>query len=148
MNAINCSMHSQDLYYDFLCAKRVIEKTAQFKRCFIVFGYYIAYQDLSLSQGLRNSAIAPVYYPIFGDAHNWAAPVAVDIWKDFKELPEKQSRSMIRGRAKGFVRKLLIMRASNAGNLFLTLEGVHGRSCRRKLRTNTQGKGQKVITAF
>lgn len=24
-NCINCSMHSQDLYYDFLCAQNVLE---------------------------------------------------------------------------------------------------------------------------
>lgn len=58
-NAVNCSMHSQDIYYDFLCAQTVIEGTAQFKRCFIVFGYYIAYQDLSRSQGMRDCIVSP-----------------------------------------------------------------------------------------
>ena len=85
-NALNCSMHSQDLYYDFLCARTVVKGTARFQRCFIVFGYYIAYQDLSLSKGMRDYVVSPVYYPIFGDAHNWSEPVAADIWKDFKEL--------------------------------------------------------------
>ena len=42
--AVNCSMHSQDLYYDFLCARQAVLSAAEpvFKRCFIVMGYYIA----------------------------------------------------------------------------------------------------------
>lgn len=88
-NAVNCSMHSQDLYYDFLCARTVMEGTEQFQRCFIVFGYYIAYQDLSLSQGTRDYMVSPVYYPIFGDAHHWEMPQAVDIWKDFGSISEE-----------------------------------------------------------
>lgn len=92
-NAVNCSMHSQDIYYDFLCAQTVIEGTAQFKRCFIVFGYYIAYQDLSRSQGMRDCIVSPVYYPIFGDAHNWETPVAVDRWKDFEGISEEEMKA-------------------------------------------------------
>lgn len=80
-NAFNCSMHSQDIYYDFLCAKRVLKaaKPGRFSRCFIVMGYYIAYQDLSLSKVSRETMIANIYYPIFGDGHHWKAP-ARDLW--------------------------------------------------------------------
>ena len=80
-NAFNCSMHSQDIYYDFLCAKRVLEaaKPGRFSRCFIVMGYYIAYQDLSLSKVSRETMIANVYWPIFGDGHHWKAPEK-DLW--------------------------------------------------------------------
>lgn len=80
-NAVNLSMHSQDLYYDYLSSKRVIENTNhQIKKCFIVLGYYIAYQDLSLSSVMREKMIAKVYYPIFRDAHNWKTPYCVDRW--------------------------------------------------------------------
>ena len=85
-NALNCSMHSQDLYYDFMCAKEVVRGTARFQRCFILFGYYIAYQDLSLSKGMRDYMVSPVYYPIFGDAHNWETPAAQDRWRDFEGI--------------------------------------------------------------
>lgn len=81
-NAINCSMHSQDIYYDFMCAKEVIKEKGRFSKCFIVMGYYIAFQDLSLSKNSRETMISPVYYPIFHDAHNWESPTKYDLWKN------------------------------------------------------------------
>lgn len=86
-SAFNCSMHSQDLYYDFQCARRVLgaAKPGRFARCFIVMGYYIAWQDLSLSKVSRETMIANVYYPIFGDAHHWEAPTRRDLW-DWLEI--------------------------------------------------------------
>lgn len=83
-----------------------MEGTSQFQRCFIIFGYYIAYQDLSLSQGLRAQMVAPIYYPIFGDAHHWETPETVDIWKEFEGISEETreaceawARQMIREEA-------------------------------------------------
>ena len=89
-SAFNCSMHSQDLYYDFLCARRVLERAenGKFVRCFIVMGYYIAYQDLSRSKVSRETMIANVYYPIFGDAHHWDAPVHRFLWTGVGDIPD------------------------------------------------------------
>lgn len=90
-NAVNCSMHSQDLYYDFQCAKRVLETPGigqHYTRCFIVMGYYIAFQDLSRSKVSRESMISNIYYPIFGDAHNWKNPVANDPWANLGSIPQ------------------------------------------------------------
>lgn len=86
-HAVNCSMHSQDLYYDFLCARQAIcsAKDSVFKRCFIVMGYYIAFQDLSRSANMRERVIANVYYPLFHDAHNWKEPAAGDPWSFLDE---------------------------------------------------------------
>lgn len=88
--AVNCSMHSQDIYYDFMCARRAILSagTHSFEKCFIVMGYYIAYQDLSLSKYSRENTISQVYYPIFRDAHHWASPVNHDPWESFGEIPD------------------------------------------------------------
>lgn len=88
-NAFNCSMHSQDIYYDFQCAKRVLGQAEQgtFARCFIVMGYYIAYQDLSRSKVSRETMIANVYYPIFRDAHNWDSPTCRDPWDGVGDIP-------------------------------------------------------------
>lgn len=88
--AVNCSMHSQDLYYDFQCARRGILSTGRgrFEKCFIVMGYYIAYQDLSRSKYARESVISRVYYPILGDARHWDAPGRYDPWEGFGEVPE------------------------------------------------------------
>lgn len=87
-NAINCSMHSQDIYYDFKCARRVLTSGGGrfFKRCFIIMGYYIAFQDLSLSKVSRETVISKVYYPIFKDAHNWSEPVPHDPWAEFGDV--------------------------------------------------------------
>lgn len=93
-NSVNCSMHSQDIYYDFLCAKEVLENSVQgaYGRCFIVLGYYIAFQDLSKSTIMREKVITPVYYPIFGDAHNWESPEVISPWTKIGELPEEAKR--------------------------------------------------------
>lgn len=89
IRAINCSMHSQDIYYDFLCAKRAISSAGDghFKRCFIIMGYYIAYQDLSRSKVSRETVISNVYYPIFQDAHNWESPAHKDLWAGIGDIP-------------------------------------------------------------
>lgn len=88
-HAFNCSMHSQDLYYDFQCARWVLEKAERgsFARCFIVMGYYIAFQDLSQSKISRETMIANVYYPIFHDAHNWKTPSHRDLWEGAGNIP-------------------------------------------------------------
>ncbi len=90
-NCVNCSMHSQDIYYDFLCAKTILEKAPAnaYIRCFIIMGYYIPFQDLSKSTVMRNMMISPVYYPVFGDAHNWHEPERVDPWRYATDTPEE-----------------------------------------------------------
>lgn len=70
-NTTNCSMHSQDIYYDFKCAREVLDVNATpFTKCFIVMGYYMASQDLSKGTKSGNANIIKTYYPLFGDAHN------------------------------------------------------------------------------
>lgn len=88
-SAFNCSMHSQDIYYDFQCARRVLERAekGRFARCFIVMGYYIAYQDLSRSKVSRETMIANIYYPIFQDAHNWDSPSHRNLWDGAGDIP-------------------------------------------------------------
>lgn len=89
-HAINCSMHSQDIYYDYRCAQRAILSAGKrrFERCFIIMGYYIAYQDLSRSKVSRETVISNVYYPILGDARHWESPTGHDPWDGFVEIPE------------------------------------------------------------
>lgn len=70
-NTTNCSMHSQDLYYDFKCAKEVLDvNETAFSKCFIAMGYYTASQDLSKGVRAGNAIIEKVYYPLFGDVRN------------------------------------------------------------------------------
>lgn len=71
--AVNCAMHSQDLYYGFLCAKRAVAsaKGRKFQKCLILLSSFHACFDLSLSASERELRISQVYHPLFGDAHNW-----------------------------------------------------------------------------
>lgn len=86
-DAINCSMHSQDIYYDFLCAKEALRDGRKFSKCFIVMGYYIAFQDLSRSKISRETMISRVYYPIFQDARHWKDCQPIDLWADVGTVP-------------------------------------------------------------
>lgn len=88
-NAVNCSMHSQDIYYDFQCAKRAISSAepGHFERCFIIMGYYIAFQDLSRSAAMREWIITDVYYPVFHDARHWDRPKEKNRWAGQENIP-------------------------------------------------------------
>jgi len=98
-NAVNCSMYSQDLYYDFLCARGVLDEAdaSKYKNCFIISGYYGAYNDVSLGTKVREWLIPKVYYPIFHDAHNWEEPYEVDIWARYTitVLSDKEKKDCI-----------------------------------------------------
>lgn len=80
--AVNCSVSSQDLYYDFLCARKAISSApkGRFTKCFIVDGYYAACHDLSRGERERELMIPNVYYPTFKDGHNWTSSYQNDLW--------------------------------------------------------------------
>jgi len=80
---VNLSMHSQDLYYDFVNAKKAISSSkAKIKKCVIVMGYYIIAQDVSLESRYGHEMIKRVYAPLLKDTHNWSDPECEDIWND------------------------------------------------------------------
>ena len=97
-NAINCSVESQDLFYDFLCIKEVIEKAPleTFSRCIMICGYYVPYQDLSLNTRIAAPMVNYVYYPIFNNPHHFAAtrtdfwdvPGVIKTWESFSGREE------------------------------------------------------------
>lgn len=91
-HAINCSASSQDLYYDFLCAQKVLPAAAkdQFSRGFIVDGYYAACHDLSLGIQERQVTIPNVYYPIYKDGHNWNGAYSNDLWSGLGHLTDEE----------------------------------------------------------
>lgn len=69
-SAINFSISSQDVYFDFLNVRRAIEEGKQrIENCIINIGYYMLYQDLSLSKTM-GYLMSSVYAPLFGDVHN------------------------------------------------------------------------------
>lgn len=81
-NAVNCSVECQDIYYDYLCARYVLDKAKPgvFKRCIIVCGYYAPFQDVSLSKANAWPMINYIYYPIFQDLRNWDGKKPEDYW--------------------------------------------------------------------
>lgn len=93
--AVNCSSSSQDLYYDFLCAQRVIGSKQRhcFSKCFIVDGYYAACHDVSGGKQERELAVSTVFEPIFQDAHNWNMPRRKDLWSGLEVLSDSEKRA-------------------------------------------------------
>lgn len=92
-DAVNCSMHSQDIYYDLKCIMEVLDDmnpNGRYDVCYMVMGYYMPFQDLSLSKKSRDALISRTYYPIFHDAHNWKDPDIYDHWKDIPGLSEEE----------------------------------------------------------
>lgn len=69
-NVINFSVSSQDVYYDFLHIRKACKEGRQeIKNCIINLGYYMLFQDLSLSKNM-NYLVKTVYEPIFHDSHH------------------------------------------------------------------------------
>lgn len=94
-HAINCSMHTQDIYYDFLCAQEIYKDSApKFKVCFIVLGYYIAFQDLSQELRVGRNKIERIYYPLFQDSRNWENPVIYDLWSNMPKCNESEKEEI------------------------------------------------------
>lgn len=68
-NVLNFSMHSQDLYYDFLHIKKAVEESENsISQCVLTMGYYSLFYDLSLSN--NGWKCLETYGPLFGDMHN------------------------------------------------------------------------------
>ena len=74
-SVINFSISSQDVYFDYLNVKRAVEEGKQrIENCIINIGYYMLYQDLSLSKTL-GYLMSDVYGPLFGDVHNYTGEI-------------------------------------------------------------------------
>lgn len=71
---VNLSSHSQDLYYDYLALKRLLNRVSiinnPFKQCFLVLGYYAMFHDVSLSKRDSVERCKKVFYPIYHDCHH------------------------------------------------------------------------------
>lgn len=92
--AVNCSSSSQDLYYDFQCARRAISggQPGRFSKCFIIGGYYLAGHDISRGRQERELMVSNVHYPIFKDGHNWADAHENDLWAGLDVFSDEDKR--------------------------------------------------------
>lgn len=71
LNAVNLSLSSQDLYYSYQLAKKVIIDNKNIKNCVIGAGYYLVNHDLSKGKNEYSiNMVKNVYYPILKDKHN------------------------------------------------------------------------------
>lgn len=70
-NTIKLAMSSQDLYYSFELAKKVISNNANIKQCIFGISYYILRHDLSKGESeYSKNMITNIYYPLLNDIHN------------------------------------------------------------------------------
>lgn len=70
-NSISLALSSQDLYYSYKLAKKVISKNKNIKKCVIGGGYYLVNHDLSKCKSdYSKSLVKNIYYPILKDKHN------------------------------------------------------------------------------
>ena len=78
--AIQFSISSQDLYFDFLHIKKAFSEGKCIpKRCLINIGYYTMYQDVSKAEFMKQF-IPHVYMNLFGDEgkHNYLDAISVN----------------------------------------------------------------------
>lgn len=114
---INFSISSQDLYFDFLNIKKAVEEgKRQIENCVINIGYYMMYQDLSLSKTLEH-LMYRVYGPLFGDTHNYQGEKNVDLWSAYKKFEAVYSEQLIQRLCLEFGRKFFEEESSYYGSL-------------------------------
>ncbi|MBQ4346919.1 MAG: hypothetical protein IJC39_00525 [Firmicutes bacterium] len=148
-HAVNCSMHSQDIYYDRLCAKKVLEGApGKFSRCFIVMGYYIAFQDLSSSKVSREGIISNIYYPIFKDAHNWDDPKENDPWAGFPGLLADEKEAVWKTASKMLLAFGSYYSRMMGRGTYFDLKGKNGRKFPPKNGKLWANSAPKATTSF
>lgn len=76
---INFSISSQDIFYDFQNIKKAVTEGAQkIENCIVNLGYYMMYQDVSLSKNTGANIIPQVYAPLFQEVHNYPEQEVAD----------------------------------------------------------------------
>ncbi|MCI9123157.1 MAG: hypothetical protein HFH35_03605 [Eubacterium sp.] len=132
-NAINFSISSQDIYCDFLHIKKAVRQGNQkIKNCIINIGYYMMYQDLSLSKNL-NWMMYKIYGRLFGDMHHYKPDDGkpYDVWGNLQYDRNVFSDQLVRSLCQEWGRKVFLEQSSYYGptrsrecNNALTMQGV------------------------
>lgn len=114
---INFSISSQDLYFDFLNIKKALEEgKQQIENCIINIGYYMIYQDLSLSKTM-DYLMYSVYGPLFGDTHNYQGENKIDLWSSYKKFEITYSKELLQKLCTEFSRGFFQGEGSYYGSL-------------------------------
>lgn len=94
---INFSISSQDVFYDFQnIRKAVLEGAQRIENCIVNLGYYMLYQDVSLSKNIGKKMIPRVYAPLFGDTHNYPDAADYDMLELLDYDKSKYSDELLR----------------------------------------------------
>lgn len=93
--AINFSISSQDLYFDYLHIRKAMEEgKLNIETCIISIGYYMLYQDLSLSKTMGH-LMREVYYPLFEDVHHFQGNCSYDLLENVEYDRSIYSRELV-----------------------------------------------------
>ena len=125
-DVIQFSMFSQDLFYDYEHIKMAVyEKKKPIQRCLINLGYYMLFQDLSLSKHVR-VLIQSVYLNLFGDDkyHNWPEAERNDTFSSVVFDEEMYPPELIKELCKFWAEKAMLEQSSYYGDL-LTRESIN-----------------------
>lgn len=155
-NAINCSVESQDLFYDSLCIHEVLEAApAQtFQKCLFIQGCYAAYQDLSRNTSIDDPMIKHIYNPIFHDSHHYALnEETADCWQTQSILKKWHEISGLTGQVPRAVREVCEEAVVNAymdkGSYFNCLNRVIPQAQRGRLWAQlSQEERTKLSTEY
>lgn len=119
---INFSISSQYIYYDFLHIKRAVTEGAiPIKTCIINLGYYMLYQDVSLSKNIGRYMIPAVYYPLFGDGHNYNGSVEYDAFAKVEYDKTLFSKELVRAFCTEWIQRCTVEEGTYYG-IFKTRE--------------------------
>lgn len=84
-NVVNCSMHSQDLIRDLLCIEKAINNNDRIKKCYVLLGYYAAFQNLEYETVFGKKMMETVYNIIFSEMGEDKEIYFPVLWKDMPE---------------------------------------------------------------
>jgi len=118
-DVIQFCISSQDLYYDYEHIKKAVsEKKRPIRRCLINLGYYMLFQDLSLSKLVR-AIISSVYLNLFGDdkCHNWCDAERKDPFSSLSFDKDMYPSEVIKGLCEYWSEKALLEQSSYYGDL-------------------------------
>ena len=82
---LNFSMHSQDIYYDYVHLKHILQGpySAAIHTYILTLGYYSLHYDLSL--GSNRNICLELYYPLTGDAHHMRIPEGFSVAPGYRD---------------------------------------------------------------
>lgn len=116
-DVINFSASSQDIYCDFLHIRHAVENGKEkIQNCIINIGYYMLYQDLSLSRSSLR-LMYQIYQPLFGDMHHHKTDKVYDLWEDIDYDRALYSDDLVKALCKEWSRGIFLEQSSYYGFL-------------------------------